>query len=130
MEVLQNGQQRLGDNHRGEEHDGDGPGERQQEVVDLACHDDEEGEEGHRDTQRGGEDGLQEVDGGIDAGLPARLALGHHLHIGVDNHDGVIDDHSKGYNQCRQRHRVQLDVEHIEQTERYKDGDGHCTCGY
>ena len=80
----------------------------------LARHHDEEREERHRDTQRSGEDGLQEVDGGIDAGLQSRLALGHHLHIGVDNHDGVIDYHSQGHNQCSQRHGVQLDAEHIE----------------
>ena len=127
---MQNGQQRLGDNHRGEEHDRDGPGEREQEVVELSRHDDEEGEEGHRDTQRGGKDGFQEVYGGINRSLPARLSLSHHLQIGVDNHDGVVDNHTQRHNQGGQRHRIQLDVEHIEQTERYKDGDGHCTCGY
>ena len=113
-EVLQDGQQRLCDNHRDEEHDTDSPGERDQEVVECARHHDEEGEERHRDTQRRGEDRLQEVDGGIDAGLQAGLALGHHLHIGVDNHDGVVHNHSQGHNQCRQRHGVQLYAEHVE----------------
>ncbi len=46
-EVLQDGQQRLGDDHRGEEYDGDGPREREQEVVELSLHHDEEGEERH-----------------------------------------------------------------------------------
>ena len=55
-EVLQDGQQRLGDNHRGKEHNGDGPREGEQEVVHLSRHHEEEGEEGHRDTQRSGED--------------------------------------------------------------------------
>ena len=93
-EVLQDGQQRLRNDHRDEEHDTDRPGEGEQEVVELTCHHDQEGEEGHRDTECRGEDRLQEVDGGIDTGLQARFALSHHLHIGVDDHDRVVHNHS------------------------------------
>ena len=113
-EVLQDGQQCLCDDHRDEEHDTDSPGERDQEVVECARQHNEEREECHRDTQRSGEDRLQEVDGGIDAGLQAGLALGHHLHIGVDDHDGVVHNHSQGHNQCCQCHGVQFDAEHVE----------------
>ena len=67
------------------------------------------------------------MDGGINRSLPACLSLGHHLQIGVDNHNGVVDNHTQCHNQGSQRHRVQLDVEHIEQAQRYKDGDGHRT---
>ena len=67
------------------------------------------------------------MDGRIDGCLPAGLALSHHLHIRVDDHDRVIDNHSQGYDQCSQRHRVQLDAEHVEGAQRDKDGDRHRT---
>ena len=93
--------------------------------MELPLHHDEEGEERHRDAERGGKDGFQEVDGGVDGGLPTGLALSHHLHVRVDNDYRVVHYHSQSDDEGGQCHGVQLDPEDVEHTQRDEYGNRH-----
>ena len=108
--------------------DGDGDGEILQTVVEHAFHRDKEGVENGTDTD-GGEHHRHEVLFRRVDGCTFRLvALVQVFKIAVDDHDRVVDDHSKHYDKGREGDDIQFDTYHIH--DRYRDkrtqGNGDC----
>ena len=73
--VLQVGHQQFCHQQRREQYDADGPRERLQEVERHSRHGEQDGEERHRDGQRGREDAAEEVSGTVNAGLPPQTVV-------------------------------------------------------
>ena len=108
----------------------DRPGECLQEVVYHACRSQQEGEKRDADGQRSRQDGLEEVCGTQDRGVPTGHAFAKFLQIVVDDDDAIVHNHAQSHDERGQRHGVQFNVEAIEQSQGNKYGDGNGGCCY
>ena len=112
---LHEGYYQFGHSERDEQDGQNSPWKIVNGVVHRTSRCNQEGEERDRDSHRGREDALEEVSGRLLGGMPARHALTEFLHVGVDDDDGVVDNHAQRRDKGCQRHRVQFDVERIKQ---------------
>lgn len=127
---LQERHEQRGNQQRHAQHGGDGPRESEQEVVYHSRRCEEEREESDAYGERCREYGLEEMGGALYRGMPARHALANLLEVVVDDDDRVVDNHAERQHEHGQRHRVQLEVETVEQAQLYEYGDGYGRGGH
>ena len=60
--------------------------------------------------------------------FPSVHSLSDKFHVGVDDDDGVVDNHSQCHNECCEGYGVQFYMEREEQSQRDKDRDGDGRC--
>ena len=123
----------IGDNgdrqqQRYHEVDGDSPGEVLQRIVEGPFERDEERIEDGADADRGKHHRHEILRYRLHGGLFRLDALAHIFQIAVNDHDGVIDYHSKHHDESCQRDDVQGDVGEIHECHRderaQRNGDG------
>ncbi len=122
MESRQGGQQGDGHHQGGHQREGDGQGLIAEQAAGDAVEVDDRHEDGHR-GQGGGADGPADLLGAADDRLHGAgfVAVAEE---GLQDDDGVVDEHADAQDQASQRHDVQLDVEEVHQHEGGDDGDG------
>ena len=105
--------------HHGE---GDGHGERGEEVLGRAGEQDDRDED-DADGERGDEGGRGDLLGGVEDGADERLLLGH-VAVGVFDFDGgVVDEDADGEREAAEGHDVDGLAEGGEDDERGGDGE-------
>ena len=110
--------------------DGDRDGEVLKCIVEHTLHRDEVGVEDGTDTD-GGEHHRHEVLLGRVDGCTLRLvALAQVLQIAVDDHDGVVDNHSQHHDEGCEGDDIQFDAHHIHDRHRDKRTQGYGDRGH
>ena len=105
--------------------DGHAEGENLDDVTGLAPHGEDDGVEDGTDADRGQQHGHEILLHTFYRRLMPFHALSKVFEIAVDDHDGVVDNHSQYHNEARQRHDVERDVAGIHQTDGDKGAERH-----
>lgn len=123
-DVFQIGDEDHGEHEGGHQGDGDGPREVAQEVEELPAHGHEQGEEDDADAEGGEEDGTEVVFGAGHGGVPPGHASVEVVEVGVDDDDGVVDDHPEHDDQGGEGHGVQGNAADVHDADGDEDADG------
>lgn len=105
--------------------DEDCPGEKFDEVAEIAREQFEHGEEHAADGGGGENHGDEQLAGGLCGTIPAGIAFVEQIGIAVDDDDGIVNDHTQNDNHGGEGDGVEFDAEkeHDAETDSGADGD-------